>query len=138
MPQYGSRRIEIRNALLFYVVRCTEVPSAPRNVTVVECGKDFVNLSWQCPATDGGSPVIQYIIEMRDVTGAAAGAGGDGMWVECATVVAPNELSVRVRDLLQGNSYLFRVSAENHVGAGPPTALRQPVVTQLPYGALCF
>jgi len=121
----------------FYMVRCTEVPSSPRNVTVVECGKDFVNLSWQCPATDGGSPVILYIIEKRDVTGAAAGAGGGGTWVECATVEA-NELSVRVRDLLQGNSYLFQVSAENRVGAGPPTALQQPVVTQLPHSALCF
>ena len=122
-----------------HVVRCTEMPSAPRNVTVVECGKDFVNLSWQCPATDGGSPVIQYVIEMRDVTGAAdAGASGGGTWVECATVVAPNKMSVRVRDLLQGNSYLFRVSAKNRVGAGPPTALQQPVVTQLPYGTLCF
>jgi len=127
-----------RNALLFYTVRCTEVPSAPRNVKVVECSKDFVNLSWQCPATDGGSPVIQYSIEKRDVTGAAdAGTDGDCMWVECATV-APNKLSVRVRHLLQGNSYLFRVSAKNRVGAGPPTALQQPVVTQLPYGTLCF
>ena len=129
---------KIRNALLLHIVRCTEVPSAPRNVTVVEYGKDFVNLSWQCPATDGESPVILYIIEKRDVNGApAAGAGRDSTWIECATV-APNKMSVRVRDLLQGNSYLFRVSAKNRVGAGPPTALRQPVVTQLPYGALCF
>ena len=113
------------------------MPSAPRNVTVVECGKDFVNLSWQCPDTDGGSPVIQYIIEKRDVTGAASGAGGDGMWVKCATVAA-SKLSVRVRYLLQGNWYMFQVSAKNHVGAGPPTALQQPVVTQLPFGEWCF
>ena len=112
------------------------MPSAPRNVTVTACGKDFVDLSWQCPETDGGSPVIQYIIEKRDVTRAGdAGADSDGMWIGCATVAA-SKLSVRVCHLLQGNLYLFRVSAENHVGAGPPTALQQLVTTQLPYGAL--
>jgi len=111
----------------------TEVPSAPRNLSVAECSKDFVDLSWQCPDTDGGSPVVQYIIEKCDVTRAASGAGGVGMWMVCGTVAA-SELSVRVGKLLQDNSYLFRVSAENRVGTGPPTALQQPVVARLPFG----
>ena len=73
---------------------------------------------------------MQYIIEKRDVTRAAAGGG---MWMVCGTVAA-SELSVRVGKLLQGNSYLFRVSAENRVGPGPPTELSEPVVARLPYG----
>ena len=106
-----------------------DVPSSPRSLSVVECSKDYVDLSWQCPETDGGSAVVQYIIEKRDVTRAAA-AGG--MWMVCGTVAA-SELSVRVGKLLQGNSYLFRVSAENRVGPGPPTELPQPVVARLPF-----
>jgi len=112
------------------MLQCTEVPSAPRNLSVVECSKDYVNLSWQCPDSDGGSPVVQYIIEKCDVSRAG---GGGGMWMVCGTVAA-SELSVRVGKLLQGNSYLFRVSAENRVGTGPFIELQQPVVTRLPFG----
>ena len=98
---------------------------------MTECSKDYVDLSWQCPDTDGGSPVVQYIIEKRDVTRVAA--AGAAMWMVCGTVAA-SELSVRVGKLLQGNSYLFRLSAENRVGTGPPTELPQPVVARLPFG----
>ena len=92
-----------------------------------------MDLSWQCPDTDGGSPVVQYIIEKQDVTRAGAGS----MWMICGTVSA-SQLSVRVGKLLQGNSYLFRVSAENRVGTGPPTELPEPVIAKLPYGMLYF
>jgi len=51
----------------------------------------------------------------------------------CGTVAA-SELSVRVGKLLQGNSYLLRVSAENRVGCGPHTELQEPTVAKLPYG----
>ena len=100
---------------------------------MVECSKDYMDLSWQCPETDGGSPVVQYIIEKRDVTRAASTAGA--MWMVCGTVPA-SELSIRVGKLLQGNSYLFRVSAENRVGPGPPTELTEPVTARLPFGML--
>ena len=111
------------------------MPSSPRDLSVVECSKDYVDLSWQCPDSDGGSPVVQYIVEKCDVSRAAAGAGG--MWMVCGTVAA-SELSVRVGKLLQGNSYLFRVSAENRVGHGPPAELQQPVVAELPYSKSYF
>ena len=95
---------------------------------MVETSKDYVDLSWQCPDSDGGSALVQYIVEKRDVT-RAAGA----MWVVCGTVSA-SELSVRVGKLLQGNSYLFRVSAENRVGPGPHTEIPEPVIARLPFG----
>jgi len=110
----------------------SDKPSAPRNLSVVECSKDYVDLSWRTPETDGGSAVVQYIIEKRDIT-RAAGAGG-AMWMVCGTVTA-SELTMRVGKLLQGNSYIFRVAAENRVGPGPPTELPEPVIARLPYGA---
>jgi len=104
---------------------------------VTGSSKDYVDLLWQCPETDGGSAVVQYIVEKRDVTRVAAAGGG--MWMVCGTVSA-SELSIRVGKLLQGNSYLFRVSAENRVGPGPHTELPEPIVARLPYGtsAQCF
>ena len=113
-------------------VECTEMPSAPRNLSVAECSKDYVDLWWECPESDGGSAVVQYIIEKCDVSRVA---GGGGMWMVCGTVAA-TELSVRVGKLLQGNSYLFRVSAENRVGRGPAIELQEPVIARLPFGML--
>jgi len=110
-------------------MQCTDLPSAPRNLSMAECSKDYVDLWWECPDSDGGSPVVQYIIEKCDVSR----PGGGGMWMVCGTVAA-SELSVRVGKLLQGNSYLFRVFAENRVGRGPPTELEEPVVPRLPFG----
>ena len=112
-----------------------DVPSCPRNLSVVEYNKDSVDLSWQCPETDGGSPIVQYVIEKCDVT-RAAGAGG-AMWTECGITT---KLSAHVRKLQEGNSYLFRVCAENNAGRGPPTELSEPVIARLPYGTLaqCF
>ena len=111
----------------------SDVPSAPRSLSMVGCSKDYVDLSWQCPDSDGGSPVVQYVVEKRDVTRATAAGPGAGMWMVCGTVPA-GELSVRVGKLLQGNSYLFRVSAENRVGPGPPSEMPEPVVARLPFG----
>jgi len=111
----------------------TDAPSAPRNLSVVECSKDYVDLCWLCPESDGGSAVVQYIVEKRDITRATGASGA--MWMVCGTVAA-SELTMRVGKLLQGNSYLFRVSAENRVGPGPPTELAEPVVARLPFGML--
>ena len=117
---------------------CTDPPSSPRDLSVTSWSSDYVELSWLSPQTDGGSPLVQYIIEKCDVSRqpAAAAAGGSAapsMWMVCGTVPA-SELTVRVGKLLQGNSYLFRISAENRVGPGPPAQLSEPVVAKLPYG----
>jgi len=104
------------------------VPSSVRNLSVVKYNKDYVDLSWQCAQTDGGSPIVQYIVEKCDVT-SVVGA----VFRVCGTV-AGSELSIRVAELVEGNSYLFRVSAKNRVGRGPPAMLTEPVVARLPIG----
>ena len=105
----------------------TDIPSAPRNLHVKECSKDYVDIVWTPPNTDGGSEILQYIIEKRDVT------RGIGTWMVCGTVSA-NECFFRASKLFQGNAYQFRVSAENRVGTGPPAEMQEAVVAQLPFG----
>ena len=103
------------------------MPSVPRNLQVKECSKDYIDLVWEAPETDGGSDILQYVIEKRDMTRAI------GMWMVSGTVSA-TERYFRALKLFQGNSYQFRVSAENRVGMGPAVEMTQTVVAQLPFG----
>ena len=46
---------------------CTaDKPQAPRNIRVRDVWKDYVNISWDLPESDGGSPITGYNIEVRD------------------------------------------------------------------------
>ena len=49
---------------------------------VKEVNKDYITVSWEPPETDGGTPVIQYIVEKKDATRTT------GMWVLAGTVEA--------------------------------------------------
>ena len=49
---------------------------------VKEVNKDYITVSWESPETDGGTPVIQYIVEKKDATRTT------GMWVLAGTVEA--------------------------------------------------
>lgn len=43
-------------------------PSAPKDFKVVEVTRHHVHLTWEAPEHDGGSPVIGYNIEKREVS----------------------------------------------------------------------
>ena len=101
-------------------------PSAPQNLQVTEVTKSSVGLRWDPPESTGGMDVAQYSVERRDVT-------RGGAWVQAGSVDGATTKHV-VDRLTDGNEYLFRVVAENKIGAGPPTELSQPVTAKLPYG----
>lgn len=94
---------------------------------MIEFNKDFVTLDWTEPQSDGGSQIIQYVIEKCDTT------RGTCSWTVAGTV-GPKELTFRASKLFQGNVYLFRVLAENQAGPGPAVELAAPVMAKLPYG----
>ncbi|XP_049301024.1 twitchin isoform X5 [Anopheles funestus] len=87
-------------------------PSAPGAPAVVKVGKSFVDLSWTPPATDGGSRILGYYVERRDIGGAR--------WVKCNENNIPvTELTVT--NLIEGGVYEFRVYAVNNYGVSPPS-----------------
>ena len=112
---------------LLWLFCCLDPPGAPKNVHVKEVNKDYVILGWEACENDGGSPIVQYIIEKRDVTRESS------MWIVAGTV-DPSDFKYRCTKLFTGNSYDFRVLGENRVGPGEPAGLKEPVIAKLPYG----
>ena len=85
-----------------------------------------VALKWIPPVSDGGSPILNYIIEYRSF--------GSYKWIQANTDKKVPELTYSVQKLKKDAEYEFRIAAENHVGVGefsPPT---EPIKVFKPLG----
>ncbi|CAJ0936046.1 unnamed protein product, partial [Mesorhabditis belari] len=78
---------------------------------ITDWDKDRADLKWAPPSDDGGAPVEQYLVEMRD---------GNGNWVEAAVVPA-DQTTASVKGLKEGHQYQFRVKAINKAGQSAPS-----------------
>lgn len=86
-------------------------PSEPQNLQVNKINKDFVILSWERPASDGGSPITGYCIEKKERNSL--------LWVRAnESVVKATQYTCS--GLIEGLEYTFRVSAINMAGQGKP------------------
>ena len=101
-----------------FVYSDATVPGAPSGLTATT-GDSMATLAWTAPSLDGGSAVIDYVVQSSSDGGATWANVADG--VSAAT-------SVTVGGLVNGTSYLFRVAALNAVGVGsfgvPSAAVR--------------
>ncbi len=85
------------------------VPGTPANVTAA-AGAGAATVSWNAPASDGGSPITGYVIR-RFVGDVLDGTMSVGAGTQAT-----------IGGLTGGTTYTFRVSAENVAGAGPQSA----------------
>ena len=107
----------------------TDPPGAPEAPEVTEVFKTSCVVSWQPPAQDGGSPITGYWLERRTKLSTR--------WVRVnKDLVADTTLNIT--DLVETNEYEFRVSAENKIGTGPPSAPSKPIVAKDPWGEEIF
>ncbi len=84
-------------------------PGAPGTPRDLSSSSDSITLQWTRPRTDGGSPIIGYILEK---------CSESGQWSKaCHSTIS--DLTYRVLGLDEGHSYKFRVSAINAAGQGP-------------------
>ena len=88
-----------------------------------------VSLAWEEPLTDGGSKIIGYVVERRDIKRKT--------WVLATDSADSCEFTVT--GLQKGGvEYLFRVSARNRVGTGEPVETDSPVEARSKYGKKTF
>lgn len=95
-------------------------PGKPENLRPTDWDKDHIDLAWTPPLNDGGSPITGYIVEKKDKY---------GKW-EKAIEVPADQTSATVPDLIEGQTYEFRVSAVNAAGPGEPSDATQPIVAK--------
>jgi hypothetical protein len=103
-----------------------EAPGAPSKPSVSDIYKDSCMLSWSAPSEDGGAPITGYHVE-RATSKASA------RWLR-VTKAPSTDTSLKATDLIEDNEYVFRVIAENKVGAGPPGPESDPVLAKDPWG----
>ena len=94
------------------------VPTVP--VAVVAVGGDKqARLTWNAPVSNGGLPVIDYVVEVR--------AAGDLIWKTFADGVSA-ATSATVTGLTNGVTYTFQVTAKNSFGSSAASAESAPVL----------
>lgn len=103
-------------------------PSPPQDLSVTGYTRDSISVSWTAPESDGGSPILSYIVERRDAK--------RNTWMTAGST-KPEQLEFTVSKLIEGNEYLIRVFAENDVGASESVE-SQPLIAKMPFGESHF
>ena len=78
------------------------------NLTSTTC-----DLKWTAPQDDGGSPIINYVIERKTPK--------DTKWTVVNVNVTVDRTEFNVTGLKPETEYIFRVSAVNKAGQGKPS-----------------
>lgn len=97
---------------------CTEKPPAPTNAPeILAIGPRFVELSWQPPEHDGGSPITGYYLERADLAGRT--------WLPINKTPVKTTKH-KIENLYEELKYEIRVRAENKEGIGEPSPATEP------------
>jgi len=96
-----------------YYIRCVlpESSTTPDSPTAVSgtVGHAAINLSWNAPSSDGGSPITDYRIQFSSNGGSSWSTYSDG---------TSTSTSATIPYLTNGTPYIFRVAAINSSGVG--------------------
>lgn len=86
-----------------------EPPVGPLRITNIT--RETCDASWHAPKYNGGSPVLSYFVEKRDIR--------ENIWIKVARI-DPDMRSLKIFNLVEGHEYELRVSAENEYGKSDP------------------
>lgn len=113
------------SSVIYFIRWFVDKPEAPKNFTVTTTHKNSIDVTWTAPASDGGAPILEYIIEKQDTK--------RGTW-SAADKAKPGATQHTIGKLVEGNEYMFRISAENEVGVSSAAEIKAPVIAKSPHG----
>lgn len=93
------------------------MPSPPGTPVVIKVGKNYADLKWDPPTSDGGSKITGYIVEKRE---------SGNLWVRCNDYNI-TDCTFTALSLTENENYEFRVFAVNAIGKSEPSSCTTPV-----------
>uniref|UniRef100_A0A8B9QL43 Titin n=1 Tax=Apteryx owenii TaxID=8824 RepID=A0A8B9QL43_APTOW len=110
----GSKTVALHLTVL-------DVPGPPTGpINILEVTPEHMVISWRPPKDDGGSPIINYIVEKRQSKKETWGVVSSGT----------SHTKIKIPRLQKGNEYKFRIKAVNIVGEGEPRELAETVLAK--------
>uniref|UniRef100_A0A8B9FLI0 Titin n=1 Tax=Amazona collaria TaxID=241587 RepID=A0A8B9FLI0_9PSIT len=104
-------------------VQVHDIPGPPTGpIKFDDISSDSLSFSWEPPLNDGGVPISNYVVEMRQTDSTT--------WTELATTVI--RTTFKAIRLTTGVEYQFRVKAQNRYGIGPAIT-SESVVANYPF-----
>lgn len=102
------------------VKRVCEPPSSPRGPIEISGMTDTsFTLTWKPSEKDGGSRIIEYIIEIRE--------SNKKVW-KTLSITPFDQTSIFVQKLVKDQGYHFRISARNKMGTSDPLITDEKIV----------
>jgi len=95
-----------------------DVPGKPGTPDVSDLTSESAVLEWKAPDSDGGSPITNYVVEMK--------TSGDTKWKVVSGKDKITSLTYTVKGIKTDKDVEFRIIAENKAGPGPPSTPSKP------------
>jgi len=104
------------------------VPGVPTDVQIIDVGSGFVIVSWVVPSSDGGSPILYYIVTATPYAGLRiAGLSPRSLNPRVAGIVTAQGFSpLKVTGLTNNETYTFSVVAVSAGGRSQPSESSEP------------
>ena len=96
----------------------TAVPDAPQSLNVSPGDTSTLDVSWEAPASDGGSDITGYKVQWKSGSEDYDGSAGSTRQAEITDSASRTH---SITGLTDGVEYTVRVIAVNDVGDGPPS-----------------
>jgi len=117
----GPLKVQIRNRSGFdsvsLNVRVLDRPAPPTNLHAEDFAGDSLTLVWHPPKDNGGADVTNYVVEKKEPRSPT--------WSRVTGYVVTT--NCKVRGLVIGRDYEFRVMAENQYGTSDPVMTEEPI-----------